>query len=142
MHHTPLMLMELDQALLLIEKERLWLWSQLDGLYSSSFQSTASGYRPKMHTCMGFQNKLATASDYQELPEFYRLLDNMLPVTLVKTYYFLVLNKLFKNTDFCRVWHLLQNILKPLHVHVQLICKHTTVLLLCYVLTIWKIMDL
>ena len=41
---------------------------------------------------MGFQNKLATASDCQELPEFYRLLDNMLPVTLVKTYYFLVLN--------------------------------------------------
>ena len=142
MHHTPLVLMELDQALLLIEKERLWLWSQLDGLYFSSFQSTASEYRPKMHTCMGFQNKLATASDCQELPEFYRLLDNMLPVTLVKTYYFLALNKLFKNIDFCRVWRLLQNILKPLCVHVQLICKHTTVLLLCYVLTIWKIMDL
>ena len=49
MHHTPLVLMELDQALLLIEKGRLWLWSQLDGLYSSSFQSTASEYRPKMH---------------------------------------------------------------------------------------------
>ena len=65
MHHTPLVLMELDQALLLIEKERLWLWSQLDGLYSSSFQSTASEYRPKMHTCMGFQNKLATASNCQ-----------------------------------------------------------------------------
>ena len=44
-----------------------------------------------MHTCMGFQNKLATASDCQELPEFYGLLDNMLPVTLVKTYYFLAL---------------------------------------------------
>ena len=142
MRHTPLVVMELDQALLLIEKERLWLWSQLDGLYFSSFQSTASGYRPKMHTCMGFQNKLTTASNCQELPEFYRLLDNMLPVTLVKTYYFLVVNKLFKNTNFCRVWRLFQNILKPLHVHVQLICKHTTVLLLCYVLTIWKIMDL
>ena len=142
MRHTPLVVMELDQALLLIEKERLWLWSQLDGLYFSSFQSTASGYRPKMHTCMGFQNKLTTAGNCQELPEFYRLLDNMLPVTLVKTYYFLVVNKLFKNTNFCRVWRLLQNILKPLHVHVQLICKHTTVLLLCYVLTIWKIMDL
>ena len=59
-----------------------------------------------------------------------------------KLNYFLVVNKLFKNTNFCRVWRLLQNILKPLHVHVQLICKHTTVLLLCYVLTIWKIMDL
>ena len=52
---------------------------------------------------MGFQNKLATASDSQELPEFYRLLDNMLSVTLVETYYLLALNKLFKNTDFCRV---------------------------------------
>ena len=50
---------------------------------------------------MGFQNKLATASDYQELPEFYRLLDNMLPVTLVETYYLLALNKLYKNTNFC-----------------------------------------
>ena len=27
------------------------------------------------------------------------------------------------DTDFCRVWCLLQNILKPLYVHVWLICK-------------------
>ena len=58
-----------------------------------------------------------------QLPEFYRLLDNMSPVTLVKTYYLLAPNKLFKDTDFCRVWCLLQNILKPLYVHVWLICK-------------------
>ena len=53
-----------------------------------------------MHTCMGFQNKLTTASDCQELPEFYGLLDNMLLVTLVKTYYFLALTNFSKTPTF------------------------------------------